>query len=199
MSIVAIIPVASLVAANKALEDAGMGPGNFSVPAYTGQAPTHAALHAWADPAFQTAVLAIAGVVTEISTGDPVTRTKALIQAQGANWVDQSPMLPSAGNVTAGSYYRLDLDLWYVIQTYSRTTYPAHPSTLPSLICRVRPVGIVEAWTQPLYQFNAYKLVNPFTGKPDKCLWTDGKVYATKLDNNTYSPGGYPAGWQVQP
>lgn len=198
MSLVAVIPVASLAAANATLQVAGFGASNFLVPAYSGAAPTHAALHSWTNAVFETAVTGIAGVVTNIGTGDPVTRTKALIEAQGAKWGAQSPALPSTGSVTAGTYYRYGLDLWYVIQTYSRTTYPQEPSTLPALICRVRPVAIVEPWAQPLYAFNAYKLINPFTGKPDKCLGVDGKVYATKLDNNTYSPEAYPAGWQVQ-
>lgn len=196
MSFAAIIPVASLVAANKALEGAGFGPGNFSVPAYTGPAPTHAALHAWTDAAFQAAVAAIAGVVTESSDGDPVSRTKALIEAQGAIWGAQAPTLPDTGNVTAGKYYQFDGDLWYVIQTYSRTTYPAHPSTLPAVITRVRPPGKVEPYSQPLYEFSAYKLVNPFTGKPDECTH-DGKDWIVGLTdqagNNTWTPGEY--GW----
>ena len=74
MSLVAIIPVASLIAANAALESQGFGPSNFSVPAYGGTGVTHAALHAWDDAAFIAAVGAIAGVVLEHSSGDPVAR-----------------------------------------------------------------------------------------------------------------------------
>ena len=83
-SLVAILPAANLLAANTALETAGFGKGNFSVASFTGGAATHAALHAWHDAAFVAAVKAIAGVVTDEGTGDPVTRTKALIEAQGA-------------------------------------------------------------------------------------------------------------------
>ena len=64
-SLVAILPAASLLAANTALETAGFGPGNFSVASFTGSRATHAALHAWNDPAFSAAVKAIAGVVWE--------------------------------------------------------------------------------------------------------------------------------------
>lgn len=56
MSMCAIIPVASLIAANAALESQGFGPRNFSVPAYGGTGVTHAALHAWEDAAFTAAV-----------------------------------------------------------------------------------------------------------------------------------------------
>ena len=84
MSICAIIPVASLAAANAALEAQGFGIGNFSVPAYGATGATHAALHAWDDPPFNAAVKAIAGVVYAEGTDDPVTRTKTLIKAQNA-------------------------------------------------------------------------------------------------------------------
>ena len=59
----AIIPAANLQSANAALAAAGFGPGNFSVASFTGAIATHAALHAWGDPAFSAAVKAIAGVV----------------------------------------------------------------------------------------------------------------------------------------
>ena len=196
MSIVAILPAASLLAANAALETAGFGPSNFSVPAYTGAGATHAALHAWHDAAFVAAVKAIAGVVTDEGTGDPVARTKALIEAQGAQWGAQAPELPATGNVTAGSLYRFEDELWSVIQTFSRTTYPAHPSTYPALIRRAIVPGVRAPWVQPTDQFNAYKLVNPFTGKPDEVTHA-GKTWKVTLadgaGNNVYEPGEY--GW----
>lgn len=91
MSICAIIPVASSAAANAALEAQGFGIGNFSVPAYGATGATHAALHAWGDPPFNAAVKAIAGVVYAEGTGDPVARTKALIEAQAQSGVRNSP------------------------------------------------------------------------------------------------------------
>jgi hypothetical protein len=109
----------------------------------------------------------------QIGDGDPVARTKALIEAQGAKFGAQAPQLPSSGTVTAGSLYQFEEKLWSVIQTFSRTTYPAHPSTYPALIRRVHVPGEVEPWKQPLDQFDAYKLVNPFNGLPDKCTTTD--------------------------
>ena len=77
MSMVAIIPVAGIVAANDLLNNTAGTPGKvshgpqcFSVPAYTGQATTYGALHSWADPVFEASVQAIPGVVWEIS--DPL-------------------------------------------------------------------------------------------------------------------------------
>jgi len=193
MSMVAIVPVANLAAANSTLASAGFGPNNFSVPAYTGRAATHAALHAWTDAAFQTAVQAITGVVVEISTGDPVTRTKALIELQGAVWGDQVPELPTTGNLTAGSLYRHDGSLWSVIQTFNRATFSASPETYLALIRRVRNRKVTEEWSQPNDQFDSYNLVNPFTGMADRCT-KDGKTYATKLNANVWEPPS--AQWQ---
>ena len=196
MSLCAIIPAASLLAANAALESAGFGPSNFSVVSFTGGKATHAALHAWHDAAFVAAVKAIAGVVTDEGTGDPVARTKALIEAQGAQWGAQAPVLPATGNVATGGLYRYEGELWTVIQTFNRTTYPAHPSTYPALIRRTIVPGVRAPWVQPIDQFNAYKLVNPFTGKPDEVTHA-GKAWKVTLadgaGNNVWVPGQY--GW----
>ena len=185
MSLCAIIPAASLLAANTALNDAGFGPGNFSVVSFTGGAATHAALHAWHDPAFTLAVKAIAGVVTDEGTGDPVARTRALIEAQGAQWGANAP--PLTGNVTAGKLYRhTDQSLWSVIQSYNADTYP-DPTAIPALVRRAREPGKALPWVQPLDQFDAYKLLDPFTGKPQRCLH-GGKEFETLVDNNVWTP-----------
>ena len=200
MSLCAIIPVANLAAANASLEAAGFGPRNFSVPAYGATGATHAALHALEDAAFIAAVGAIAGVVLDNSSGDPVARTQALIAAQGAKWGDQAPMLPTGGNATAGTLYAYDRngtrELWQCIQTFSRSTYGAVPETYPALIRRIRIPGTVAAWVQPLDQYDAYKLLNPFTGKPDECTFGGFTWYVTQADgsgNNVWQPGAF--GW----
>lgn len=203
MSMVAIIPVANILTANDLLNNTAGTPGkksfgknNFSVPAYTGSAVTHAALHSWNDPEFEAAVKAIPNVVWEISTGDPVTRTKALIEAQGAKWGAQAPQLPDTGTITAGSLYRFDNLLWSVIQTFSRTTYNAHPSTYPALIRRIAEPGVVCEWWQPLDQYDAPKLVNPFTGKPDQRTHNGKTWVVSQADgggNNVWEPGV--SGW----
>lgn len=186
MSLCAIIPAASLLAANAALESAGFGPGNFSVVSFTGGAATHAALHAWHDAAFVAAVKAIAGVVTDEGTGDPVARTKALIEAQGAQWGAQAPVLPD-GPVTADTLYRYEDGLWWVIQPHDRSVYGGDPAQYPALVRRAREPGKALPWVQPLDQFDAYKLLDPFTGKPQRCLH-GGKEFETLVDNNVWTP-----------
>ena len=185
MSIVAITPAGNLQAANTTLAAAGFGPGNFSVASFTGAIATHAALHAWNDPAFAAAVKALPHVAYDESEGDPVTRTKALIEAQGAQWGANAP--PLTGNVTAGKLYRhTDHSLWSVIQNYSADTYP-DPTAIPALVRRAREPGKALPWVQPLDQFDAYKLLDPFTGKPQRCLH-GGKEFETLVDNNVWTP-----------
>jgi hypothetical protein len=203
MSMVAIIPIANILTANDTLNNTANtpgkkshGPNNFSVPAYTGPAATHGALHSWNDAEFEADVKAIANVVWEISEGDPITRTQALIAAQGAKWGAKAPQLPSTGTVTAGDLYRFEELLWSVIQTFSRTTYNEHPSTYPALIRVVHEPGVITAWKQPIDQYDSYKLVNPFNGKPDQCTHEGFNWKVTLGDgsgNNTYEPGVY--GW----
>ena len=108
----------------------------------------------------------------------------------------QAPQLPDTGTVTAGSLYRYDNLLWSVIQTFSRTTYSAHPSTYPALIRRIAEPGTTPAWWQPLDANDAPKLVNPFTGKPDQRTHGGFTWKVTGADgsgNNTWEPGVF--GW----
>jgi hypothetical protein len=191
-----------MTAANTALETAGHGSRNFSVAAYSGAAPSHAALHTWGDPAFETAVRAIAGVVVDDTPGDPVTRTQALIEAQGADWGEQAPMLPTSGNAVANTLYKYgDDELWWCIQTFNRTTFSAPPATYPALIRRARVPGQIAAWVQPIDQFDAYKLLNPFTGEPDKATHNGQTWRVSQADgagNNVWPPSGAGAfGWVV--
>ena len=203
MSLIASISVANLLAANATLATQGHGEHCFSVPAYGNTGITHAALHAWNDPVFSAHVKAIPGVVTEESEGDPVARTKALIETQGAKWGSQSPMLPTSGTVTAGTLYQYvesdsSVTLWYAIQAFSRTIYSSHPSTYPALIRRIRSPYVREPWRQPIDQYDAYKLANPFTGGPDESIHNGQYWYVSAADadgNNIWEPGVF--GWTV--
>jgi hypothetical protein len=200
MGIVAIIPVANLLAANAALEEQGFGPRNFSVQCFGPTGATHAALHCWPDAAFLAAVQALPGVVVNPSAGDPVASTDELIEAQGARWGDKLPELPSEGNVTAGQLYQLNRKIWSVIQSFDRITFPLPPETYPALLRELRRPGEVSAWRQPLDQFDAYKLVNPFTGLPDEATHLGQTWVVSQADgsgNNVWEPGVF--GWTVQP
>lgn len=198
MSIVAIVPYQYLQYTNDELELAGFGKQNFTVPAYTGVVPSHGAMHAWNDAALQTALEAIPYVTLEVSDGDPVQRTNALIEAQGALWATMAPVLPNSGMVNAGEIYNYEGKPYSVVQSFDRGVYSEPPATYPALIRYLRPPGSIEPWVQPIDQYDAYKLLNLYTGKPDRCTHTGRTwevIQADGAGNNTYEPGVY--GWQV--
>jgi hypothetical protein len=196
MSISAICALADIASVNTTLEGQGFGPGNFAVPAYTGAAATHAALHCWDNPNFLAALQAIPAIQVLVDAGEPFLQTQALIESVAAKWGAQAPPLPSSGIITAGALYRFEDLLWSVIQTFDRTTFNAHPSTYPALIRTVHEPGVIAPWKQPIDQYDAYKLVNPFNGLPDQCThngqtWTVSA--ADGAGNNVWEPGVF--GW----
>ena len=198
MSFTAIIPVASMAAANAFLENAeresgrgSWGPNNFSVPAYAGSAPTHALFHSWDIEGFRDDVAQIVGVV--IRDGNtPFENTTAAATAVNSTWGQDAK--PLTGVVTPGLYVNDD-GLWWVIQGYNTTTYP-DPSVIPALIRRARTPGEVKPWVQPLDQYDSYKLLDPFTNAPDVCTYQGKTWKVTQADgsgNNIWPPGVY--GW----
>jgi len=195
----ASIPAANMQAANDLLNNTAQtpgkksyGPNNFSVPAYSGPTASVALLHAWGDPAFEAAVAALPDV-TITQGADPLVSTKAAATAKGSTW--GSDAKPLTGTVTPGLYKGSQNVLWWVIQSYNTVTYP-DPAVIPALIRRAKIPGEVLPWVQPLDSSDAYKLVNPFTGKPDGCTHTGKPWEVTQADgsgNNTWEPGTY--GW----
>ncbi len=192
----ASIPVANMQAANAELEEAGHGPNNFSVPSYAGPSPSVALLHAWGDPVFEAAVAAIDGVI--INQGeDPAQTTTDAASAAGATWGQDA--LPLTGTVTPGLYVDGDNVLWWVIQPYNTATYP-DPTVIPALIRQAKIPGETLPWVQPIDQYDAYKLVNAFTGEPDQCTHNGSTWQVTQADgagNNVWEPGVF--GWTVIP
>lgn len=190
----ASIPVASMTAANTSLAALGFGPDNFSVPAYTDKAvPTHAILHSWGHAAFEAAVTAISGVVITAEGTDPIATAKTAATTIGGAFAASAK--PLTGTVTPGLYMDSVGTLWWVIQSYNTATYP-DPTIIPALIRRARIPGEVQAWVQPIDQYDAYKLINPFTGTGDVCTYNGKTWRVTQADgagNNVYAPGVY--GW----
>ncbi|MBP8788749.1 MAG: hypothetical protein KBE22_03245 [Candidatus Accumulibacter sp.] len=188
----ASIPAANMQAANAELEELGHGPNNFSVPSYAGPSPSVALLHAWGDDAFEAAVASIAGVTITQGT-DPIAMTTAAATAKGSTWGTDA--LPLTGTGSPGLYRDDKNVLWWVIQSYNTATYP-DPTIIPALIRRAKVPGQVLPWVQPLDAFDAYKLLNPFTGQPDTCTHNGFTWKVTQADgagNNVWQPGVY--GW----
>jgi hypothetical protein len=186
-SLCAIVPVANLEAANAALEAAGHGPRCFSVPAWAdGTLPAFAALHAWHDPVLVANIKALDGVEWEESAGDPVTRTRALIEAQGATWGADAPELPETGTVQPGLYRYGESEMRRIIQAHDRTVYGGDPAQYASL-CRVaRDPRRALPWRQPIDEFDAYQLDTGFG--PERVTHA-GKTWETTVANNVWEPG----------
>ena len=188
----ASIPAANMQAANAELEEAGHGPNNFSVPSYAGPSPSVALLHAWGDPVFEAAVAAIPNVTIKQGT-DPAATTKEAAAAKNSTWGNDAK--PLTGTVTPGLYRDTKNVLWWVIQSYNTATYP-NPLVIPALIRVAKIPGEALPWQQPLDQYDAYKLVNPFTGEGDYSLHKGVKWQVTAADgsgNNVWEPGVF--GW----
>jgi len=127
---------------------------------------------------------------------DAAERVQATLPA-GAQWAKTKQ--PLEGQITAGGlYYTLDGEvetLWWAIQSYDSAIWP-DPSAIPALIRRAKVPGQVEPWVQPIDQFDAYKLVNPFTGEPDRVTHNGQTWEVTQGDasgNNVWEPGIF--GW----
>lgn len=84
MSFSAAIPASLMQSANSTLAALGYGPGNFSVPAYSGAAPSFALLHSWDDAPFQAAFTAISGVTIQQGESGPDVITIAAAQDVGS-------------------------------------------------------------------------------------------------------------------
>lgn len=198
MSIVAIVPAANIVAVNNALGVAGFGYSNFQIAAYTGVQPTHAVLHCWPNAAFQAALEAIPQVTVTTVTTNSVQDTAALANTAGATFGGNAPPLPNSGTIVAGSLYSDEVRLWRVLQTHDRTTFGGDPAQYPALIREARVPTIVSPWKQPIDQFDAYKVINPFTGLPDRVTHLGQTWQVTQGDgsgNNVFEPGVF--GWAV--
>jgi hypothetical protein len=193
MNFSASIPVAQMQAANATLETQGFGPNNFSVPAYAGPSPSHALLHCWHSPVFEAAVAAIPGVVIQQELADPIATTTAVAHAVNAEWGNEAK--PLTGTVTPGLHRDAEDVLWWVIQSYDTAIW-SDPTIIPALIRRAKIPGEALPWVQPLDQFDAYKLVNPFTNAGDLCTHNGFTWQVSQADgagNNVWEPGVF--GW----
>lgn len=200
MSFTVHIPVANAPAANAALQAAGWGPGNFSVPIHTtGAMPAVAALeHIGNDPAFQAACAALPGAIVR-TAGFLVRGMDATAVAAGGRWGGNAPLLQ--GQVTPGLYRAISADggaLWWVIQAFDRAVFNLALATYPALVRRARTPGDIGPWIQPIDGNDAYKVANPFNGQPDQVTHLGNTWRVSQGDgsgNNVWEPGVF--GWTL--
>lgn len=192
MSFSVTIPVANIAAANAALQAAGWGPGNFTVPVWTGGAlPAVAALHHIGnDAAFRSACVALAGATVR-DYGQLVVGMDATATAVGGRWGSNAPLLQ--GNVTPGLYRDPagGGGLWTVIQAFDRAVFTNPLADIPALVRKAKVPGLIEPWVQPIDQFDAYWTKNAFTGQPDR-VTHNGRIWRSVVAEatpNVWAPG----------
>ena len=190
MSMSATVPSSMRDQANAILEAAGHGADNFSVPIYTGPRPTHVTFHAWKDAAFEAVVATIPGVIISKKVGKPADRVAAAMPVSG-QWGGNAPELK--GQVTSGLYTEGG-ELWWVVQAFNRDVFDQTLETYPALVRRARVPGDVQQWVQPIDQFDAYLLSDPFTSEPEHVLH-NRKEWATTRNINVGKPGTSDSGW----
>ena len=87
----------------------------------------------------------------------------------------------------ADDIFKYEGKLYKVIQEHT-SQEDWIPSELPALYLNMMPENVIPEWVQPTNKHNAYN-----TG--DKVIY-EGKVYESIIDNNTWSPTDYQAGWK---
>ena len=95
-----------------------------------------------------------------------------------------------------GTSYQEDERIRYEGKLYR--VVQAHPSqagweppNVPALFTEVAKPGEIPVWRQPTGAQDAYQ-----TGDKVHYPTADGPVYESLIDNNTWSPDAYPAGWR---
>jgi len=96
--------------------------------------------------------------------------------------------------------YRLNQIRRYKGQVYrciqAHSVYPGQEGTHNPLAARAlwgiyhgTTVRTAKPYVAPLGTSGIYM-------KGDCCIWTDGEVYQSLIDNNAWTPAGHPAGWK---
>lgn len=80
--------------------------------------------------------------------------------------------------------------VWLLLQPYNASHYEGRPSTLRALwgLAHTKDASKAKAYVTPFGTSGLYMI-------DECCVWTDGKVYKSIIDNNAYDPVAYPAGW----
>jgi len=155
VSFSAIIPAATVDAANTTLEAAGWGPNNFATPlrpngAGQGTGASHAALeHLGNDAAFQAAVAALPGCVVT-TAGPRVKNFQAAVNSQALEWTDPTnwflaPVMTGDQKISTDPAYPglweslVDFNVWAIPVGWREIVAEGYPAW-------VQPVGSVDAY-----------------------------------------------------
>jgi len=127
------------------------------------------------------------GKASQIATKDMI-KADQLTPEQIGELVDIYPDYEVGKVYAIGDLFSYYGELIEVIQAHTSQA-DWGPLATASLYKIKTPYSVIGEWVQPTGAHDAYK-----TG--DKVLF-EGKTYESLIDANTWSPTGYPQGWQL--
>lgn len=119
-----------------------------------------------------------------------VKASASLPDEDALNGIELFPAWAADTVYTVGERIRYGGRLYRCVQAHTSQS-DWTPDQTPALWTEVAAHGEIPVWKQPTGAQDAYQ-----TGDkvyyPDK----DGSIYESLIDNNTWSPDAYPAGWR---
>lgn len=90
----------------------------------------------------------------------------------------------------AGSPVQDGGQVWLLLQPYNAANHEGRPADLRALwgLAHTKDPDKAKPYVEPFGTSGLYH-------KDECCLWTDGVVYVSTIDNNSWTPEGYPQGW----
>ena len=85
-----------------------------------------------------------------------------------------------------------DGQVWLLLQPHNADDYQGRPSSLRALwgLAHTKNPAAAKPYVAPYGTSGLYS-------KDECCLWTDGVVYVSTVDNNSWAPADYPQGWKA--
>lgn len=92
-------------------------------------------------------------------------------------------------NWKTGEVVRDNEQVWQLIQPYDSTIYKERPENMRAQwgLCHTKNPKKAKPYVEPLGTSGLYMM--------DECCLVEGKVYISKIDNNSWYPLEYPDGW----
>lgn len=103
---------------------------------------------------------------------------------------DFNPDLHQYLNWQKGQVVKDNGQVWQLLQPYDSTVYKDHPENLRAQwsLCHTKDPLKAKPYVEPMGQSGMYMI--------DECCTENGKVYKSKIDNNVWTPSGYPTAWE---
>lgn len=114
---------------------------------------------------------------------------RSLTDSEALTGIELYPAWREGISYKEGERIRYEGTLYKVVQAHT-SQVDWSPDSTPALYTEVAPAGVIPVWVQPSGAHDAYMI-------GDKVRYPDehGPVYESVVNNNTWSPEAYPAGW----